>query len=226
MSFNKYLFCFYSFWKSASHTPMFLPWFSLLTDALIPNVSMDHSATSVLNLFLLGGPSHKYSGHFPLRPYTSGKWGGHGLGVCSPRECVAQQLTFTLSCNSALVSSSSHKSSGRELKSACHWETKSCFWSGRLRKCWKLVLSGIKRMSWHLHVMPANCSIWTWGASLTKSHTRKQAQCAGLLAGSSGLIWWSLHRTVLLVPSMVLRMKACPVKWKSMQIIISKWKSE
>lgn len=212
--------------------PMFLPWIFPLTEALIPQIAtwLTQSLLYWTCSFLEGLPTTaletECSGHFPLHPHTSGKQEGYGLGVCSTRERVAQQLTFTLSCNSAFVSSSSHKSSGRELKSACHWDTKSCFWSGRLRKCWKLVLWGIKRMSWYLRVMPANYNIWTWAAFLTESHTRKQAQRAGLLAGSSGLIWWSLHRNVLLVPSEVLKMKACPVKWKSIQIIISKWKSE
>lgn len=53
---------------------------------------------------------------------------------------VTAVLTFTRWCSSALVSSSSHRSSGTELKSACHWDTKSCLWSGRLRNSWKLVL--------------------------------------------------------------------------------------
>lgn len=53
---------------------------------------------------------------------------------------VAGFLTFTLWCSSDFVSSSSHRSSGRALKSACHWDTKSCLWSGRRRKCWKFVL--------------------------------------------------------------------------------------
>lgn len=92
------------------------------------------------------------------------------LGFCSTIfacvETLVQQvadfLTFTLWCSSDFISSSSHRSSGRALKSACHWDTKSCLWSGRRRKCWKFVLKGSKRMRWSSHDMPLTIKFWLW----------------------------------------------------------------
>lgn len=117
----------------------------------------------------------KFSNHFPPHPHMLMKVKRDWIKVLQyeVRECwdpaylIPDPLTFTLWCSSAFVSSSSHRSSGRELKSACHWDTKSCLWSGRLRNCWKLVLWGTERMRQRLHVMPVNCKTRTLETLLT-----------------------------------------------------------